>query len=78
MDGSTRNRVPFTWAVISCVEVNVLLDGPTVVGQDGVHHDGVVVFLDGVIWCRFPDDLGKRAYVSIGQNVVPRRKDCLV
>ena len=37
------NRVPLAWVAVRGVEVDALLSGPAVVGQDDVRDDGVVV-----------------------------------
>ena len=46
------NRVPLAWVVVRGVEVDALLGGPAVVGQDGVCDGGVIVVPERVIGLR--------------------------
>ena len=43
------NRVPLAWVVVRGVEVDALLSGPAVVGQDGVRDGGVAVVSKRVV-----------------------------
>ena len=54
------NRVPVAWVVVRGLEVDALLSGPAVVGQDGVCDGGVVVVPERVV--------GPRAVFQRGAN----------
>ena len=43
------DRAPLTWVILRGVEVDALLSGPAVVGQDGVSDGGGVVVLKRVV-----------------------------
>ena len=43
------NRVPLGCVVVRDVEVDALLSGPAVVGQDGVRDGGVIVVPEQVV-----------------------------
>ena len=64
------SRVPFAWVVVRGVEVDALLAGPAVVGQDGVRDSGVVVVRERVIRLR--------AVFKRGSNGCSQRPDVSV
>ena len=55
--------VPLAWLVRCRVEVEVLLCGPAVVGQEGVHDGRVVAVVKGVLWRLVLNNLGQHADV---------------
>ena len=64
------NRVPHTWVVVRGVEVDALLSGPAVVGQDGVRDGRVLVVPERVV--------GLRAVLERGANGLSQRPDVSV
>ena len=43
------HRVPLAWVMVQGLEVDALLSGPAVVGQDAVRDGGIVVVPKGVV-----------------------------
>ena len=71
------NRVPLAWVIVRGVEVDALLSGPAVVGQDGVRDGGASVVSKRVVGSgaaseRGSNGLGQRSDVSVRHYVVPR------
>ena len=75
------NRVPLTWVVVRGVEVDALLGGPAVVGQDGIRDGGVVVIPERVmgfrtVFKRGSNGRSQRPDVSIWHYAVPCCTGC--
>ena len=71
------NRVPLAWVMVRGVEVDALLSGPAVVGQDGVRDGGVSVVSKRVVGSGAVSERGsngrsERSDVSLRYYVVPR------
>ena len=70
------NRVPLAWVIVRGVEVDALLSGPAVVGQDGVRDGGVAVVSkrvvgSGVVSERGSNGRSQCSDVSVRYYVVP-------